>query len=69
MPAVTPVTTPPFVIVATAVVPDIQGVTAFGVAVPSKVVELPTHALNVPVIAGFALTVTIAVVVQPFVFS
>jgi len=69
VPAATPVTTPPLVMVATPGVPDIHGVAALGVAVPNNVTLLATHTVNVPVIAGFALTVTIAVVVQPFVFS
>jgi len=64
VPAVTPVTTPALSIVATAVVPDDHGVAPTGPD-PVKVVVPVTHALNVPVMIGVALIVTIAVVTQP----
>ena len=65
VPADTPVTTPPFVIVATAVLDDVQGFTAAGVPDPFNVVVSPTHTVSVPVIVGAALTVTVAVLEQP----
>ena len=61
LPAVTPVTTPVLLTVATAGVADTHGLTAAGAAEPVKLVVLPTQALNVPVIVGVALTVTVAV--------
>ena len=70
MPAATPVTTPPLVIVAT----DVLELLHTPLAVASdKVVVKPAHTLVVPVIAattGFAFTVTtlVTVVVQPLTF-
>ncbi|WP_291276168.1 hypothetical protein [Flavobacterium sp.] len=51
--------------VATAGVADDHGVVASGVPEPVKVVVEPTQTVNVPVIVGFAFTVTVAVFVQP----
>ncbi len=65
VPADTPVTTPPFVIVATPVLEDVQGFTAAGVPDPVNVVVNPTHTVSVPVIVGAGLTVTVAVMLQP----
>src|SRR6185436_9993955 len=65
VPADTPVTTPPFVMVATPVLDDVHGLTAAGVPDPVNVVVNPTHTLSVPVIAGAAFTVTVAVCWQP----
>ena len=67
VPAVTPVTTPVFVTVATAVVAETQGLLALAVPEPVKVIVLPTFTVVAPVIVGNAM-VTVAVVVQPFVF-
>ncbi|MBK9459744.1 MAG: hypothetical protein IPN94_09990 [Sphingobacteriales bacterium] len=61
MPAETPVTTPVELTVATLVEADAQGVVASGVPEPIKVVVAPIQALNVPVIVGKALIVTVAV--------
>ena len=65
VPDATPVTTPPVVTVATAVLLDTHGLTAAGVAEPVKVELLPTQALSVPEIVGNAFTVNAAVAVQP----
>ena len=65
MPAVTPVTTPALVIVATPVLEDVHGLTAAGVPDPVNVVVDPTHTVNVPVIVGCALTVIVTVLEQP----
>ena len=63
VPAVTPVTTPPAVMVATAGVALLHVPPA--VALLSVVVE-PTHTLVTPVItAGSGLTVTVVVTAQP----
>ena len=67
VPALTPVTMPPDVIVAMAGVADTHGVVACAVAEPDKVVDEPTQTLNVPLIVGKGLTVIVAVVVQPLV--
>lgn len=61
LPAEIPVTTPPFVIVATPVLEDVHGFVTLGVAEPDRVVLPFTHALKVPVIEGNAVTVTVAV--------
>jgi len=66
VPAVTPVTRPALLIVATPGVPDDHGVAPDGPE-PVRVVVPVTHALKPPVIIGVALIVTIAVVTQPFV--
>ena len=65
VPAVTPVTTPAFVMVATPVFDDVHGVAAAGVPEPVSVVVDPTHTLNVPDIVGCALTVIVMVIEQP----
>jgi hypothetical protein len=68
VPAETPVTNPVGLTVATAGVAEVQGVVASGVAVPVNWVVALTHAVNVPLIAGKAFTVTVAFTIQPFVF-
>ena len=68
MPAETPVTIPPLVIVATPVVADVQAVVACAVAVPVNVLVEPVQTLKVPEMVGKAFTVIVAVVVHPFVF-
>ena len=68
MPADTPVTTPELLIVATPVLPEVHGVVTSGVPDPVNGVVDPTQTLNVPVIVGNALTVTVAVCVQPLLF-
>ena len=65
VPAVKAVTTPVLDTVATAVFEDAHGVDGCAVADPVKVAVVPTHALMVPLIVGNALTVKVAVVVQP----
>ena len=65
VPADTPVTTPPFVIVATPVLEDVHGLTAAGVPDHVNVVVSPTHTVSVPVIVGAGFTVTVAVCWQP----
>jgi len=68
VPADTPVTTPALSTVATAGLADTHGLTAAGIPEPLKGVVLPTHTVNVPVIIGSALTVTVAVMTQPLLF-
>jgi len=68
VPALTPVTTPALVTVATAVLDEVHGVVASAVAEPVKVEVCPTQALNVPLIVGSALTVKLAVLIQPLEF-
>lgn len=68
VPALKADTTPDVEIVAINGLDDAQGVVACGVAVPERVEVLPIQALSVPVIEGKALTVKVAVCVQPFVF-
>jgi hypothetical protein len=66
VPAAIPVTTPAVEIVATPALEDVQGVEAFAVAEPVKVLEEPTQADNVPEIVGLILSVTaVDVVVDP----
>jgi hypothetical protein len=60
VPALTPVTSPVLLIVATAVDADDHGVVASAVAEPDNCVVLPTQAFNVPEIVGNGLTVMIA---------
>jgi hypothetical protein len=64
-PAVTPVTTPVLFTVATAGVAETQGFTAAAVPLPVKFVVPVPQIVNVPVIVGGVLTVTVAVAVQP----
>ena len=65
VPAATPVTSPVALTVATAGVAETQGVVVAAVAVPVSWVVAPTQTVSVPVIVGRALTVTVAVVLQP----
>ena len=60
VPALTPVTSPVLLIVATLVDADDHGVVASAVAEPDNCVVLPTQALNVPVIVGSGLIVITA---------
>jgi hypothetical protein len=59
VPELTAVTTPEFVIVATLVVAETQGLVVAAVALPVKVKVLPTHIAELPVIVGSGLTVTV----------
>lgn len=59
VPALTAVTTPALVIVATLVVAETQGLDVAAVALPVNVKVLPTHIAELPVIVGSALTVTV----------
>jgi hypothetical protein len=68
VPALTPVTTPALFTVATPGVAEIHGFTAAGVPDPVNVVVAPTQTVNVPVMVGSALTVTVAVLLQPLLF-
>ena len=68
VPADTPVTTPELFTVATPGVAEAHGVVPSGEADPVNVVVNPTQTLNVPVIVGNALTVIVAVCVQPILF-
>ena len=54
--------------VATVVVAEVHGVVAFAVPDPVSWVVEPRQTLKVPVIVGNGFTVTVAVIVQPFVF-
>ena len=65
VPAATPVTTPVLLTVATVGVPEIHGFVTAAVPEPVNVVVEPTQTLNVPVIVGAAVTVTVAVMLQP----
>ena len=62
-PAVTPVTSPLALIVATAVFEDVQGFIVAGVPLPVSCVVAPTQADKVPVMVagatGFTVTVTV----------
>jgi hypothetical protein len=62
VPAATPLTSPVFDTVATDVFEDTHGFEAAGVAEPVSCVVDPAHTLNVPVMVGSALTVTVAVI-------
>jgi hypothetical protein len=64
-PVATPVNKPALVIVALGVAEEIQGLEAAGVAVPVSVILPPTQTVLFPLIVGFALTVTVAVLEQP----
>ncbi len=65
VPAVTAVTNPVLLIVATEVVEEVQGVVVAGVPVPVSCVVSPAHTVKVPVITGRAFTVTTTVFSQP----
>jgi hypothetical protein len=65
VPAAKAVTTPVLEMVATAVLEEDHGLDADGLVVALKVEVNPSQALNVPEITGLALTVKVAVVVQP----
>ena len=65
VPALFPVTTPALVIVATAVLEEVHGLTAAGVPEPVNVVVQSSQMVNVPVIEGCALTVTVTVLLHP----
>ncbi len=59
VPALTAVTIPVLVTVATLVVAETQGFVVAAVALPVKVRVLPTHIAELPVIVGSGLTVTV----------
>ena len=59
-------TIPVLVIVATAGLAEIHAFVVAGVADPVSVVVDPIQTFNVPLIVGSALTVTVAVISQPF---
>ena len=65
VPGLTPVTTPALLTVATPVLEDVHGLTAAGVPEPVNVVVDPAQTFNIPVIAGCALTVIVAVLLHP----
>ena len=64
-PALTPVTKPVEVIVATAVFDDTQGFDVAAVLEPVNWVVETTQTLNVPLIVGDGFTVMVLVAVQP----
>jgi len=68
VPALTPVTTPALVIVATAVLDEVHGVVGCAVAEPVRVEVLPIQVFKVPLMVGNALTVKVAVIAQPLEF-
>jgi len=68
VPATTPFTRPVLLIVATVVFADTQGVVVAAVPDPVNWVVNPAQTVNVPVIVGIALTVTVAVLVHPPLF-
>ena len=65
MPAATPVIRPVALTVATVGVSETQGVMFAAVADPVSCVVAPAQTVSVPVIVGAALTVTVAVILQP----
>jgi hypothetical protein len=65
VPAATAVTAPALLIVATPVLDDVHGLAAAGVPEPVNVVDDPTQTVNVPVIVGWAFTVTVVVLEHP----
>ena len=65
VPALTPVTTPAVLTVATEVFEAPHGLVAAGVPDPVNALVEPTQILTVPVIVGNALTVSVAVILQP----
>ena len=65
VPAATPVTRPVVFTVASAVVADVHGLVVAAVPEPVSWVAEPTQVLNVPVIVGMAVTVTVAVFTHP----
>jgi hypothetical protein len=65
VPALTAVTTPELVTVATPVVAETQGFVVVAVALPVNVKVLPTHIAELPVIVGSGLTVTVMDVLGP----
>ena len=68
VPAVNAVTSPVFETVATKPLDDVHGLDVAGVAEPVNC-EVPfTQAANVPVMVGNALTVNVAVIIQPLLF-
>ena len=68
MPAVTPVTKPVLLTVATAGVAETHGLVAAAVPEPVNWVVDPAQTVNVPVMVGAAFTVTVAVILQPLLF-
>ncbi len=60
MPAVTPVTTPEVLIVATAVFEETHGLVVAGEALPVKVRVAPIQPFKFPVIIGKAFTIIVA---------
>ena len=65
VPTVTPVTRPVALTVATPGVAETQGKVTAAVADPVSWVVDPTQTVSVPVMVGAALTVTVAVFLQP----
>ena len=65
VPAVTPVTTPVLLTVATAGVADTHGLTSAGVPDPINVIDVPRQVESGPLIVGRLLTVIVLVIVQP----
>ena len=65
VPALTPVTTPALVTVATVVLEETYGVVAFGVPLPVMVTVEPTQT-DAAAKVGNALTVTTVTIWQPF---
>jgi hypothetical protein len=65
LPAATPVTTPVLLTVATAGVPDTQGLDEAGEPVAARFVVYPLQTVVVPVITGTATTVITAVALHP----
>lgn len=65
VPALTAVTTPVLLIVATPVLAETQGLIVAAVALPVNVKLLPTHIAALPVVVGSGLTVTVMGVLGP----
>jgi hypothetical protein len=65
VPALTAVTTPVLLIVATPVLAETQGLLVAAVALPVSVKLLPTQIAALPVIVGSGLTVTVMGILGP----
>ena len=68
VPGLTAVTTPPLLIVATAVLDEVHGVVAAGVPDPVKLIVNPSQTEVGPVIVGCAVTVIVAVMAHALLF-
>ncbi len=68
VPAISPVTSPELETVATEGVPETHALETAGVAVPDNCVVELVQTSKLPLMAGKAFTVTVAVIIQPLLF-